>query len=141
MTRSLARPLRIVQAAAFPFPSAQGSQVYVRGMARALARRGHEVTVVCYGHGEGEVDSNYRVVRTPRVPGYNNLRAGPDWVKPGLDIALGVRLDGAPWSTAQLFLQLGAFLFKSSERRFLLEAACVVVVVVVVVVLRVVAGP
>ena len=96
MTRSLARPLRIVQAAAFPFPSAQGSQVYVRGMARALARRGHEVTVVCYGHGEGEVDSDYRVVRTPKLPGYNNLRAGPDWVKPGLDIALAAKIASLP---------------------------------------------
>jgi len=80
--------LRIVQVAAFPFPSPQGSQVFVRGMARALAARSHSVTVVCYGHGEGVVDPDYRVVRTPRVPGYNNLRAGPDWVKPFLDLAL-----------------------------------------------------
>jgi glycosyltransferase involved in cell wall biosynthesis len=86
------RPLRIVQAAAFPFPSAQGSQVYVRGMARALARRGHEVTVACYAHGDGVPDDVYRVVRTPPVPGYRNLRAGPDLVKPALDIALAAKL-------------------------------------------------
>lgn len=86
------RPLRIVQAAAFPFPTPQGSQVYVRGMARALARRGHTVTVACYAHGVGAPDPEYRVVRTPRVPGYANLRAGPDWVKPALDAALAVRL-------------------------------------------------
>ena len=96
MTVELRRPLRIVQAAAFPFPSAQGSQVYVRGMAKALARRGHDVTVVCYAHGEGEVDADYRVVRTPRVPGYNNLRAGPDWIKPGLDLALGAKIASIP---------------------------------------------
>ena len=90
------RPLRIVQAAAFPFPSAQGSQVFVRGMARALARRGHEVSVVCYGHGEGEVDDDYRIIRTPRVPGYGNLRAGPDMVKPVLDLALAYRIAEIP---------------------------------------------
>ena len=88
--------LRIVQAAAFPFPSPQGSQVFVRGMARALARRGHEVTVVCYAHGAGEVDEGYRVIRTPSIPGYANMRAGPDWVKPVLDLALAARIAGLP---------------------------------------------
>ena len=90
------RPLKITQAAAFPFPSPQGSQVYVRGMARALARRGHEVTVVCYAHGVGEPDPEYRVVRTPSVPGYDNLRAGPDLVKPILDLALAAQLARIP---------------------------------------------
>lgn len=84
--------LHIVQAAAFPYPSSQGSQVYVRGMARSLARRGHRVTVACYGHGEGEGDPGVEVVRTPRIPGYQNLRAGPDLVKPLLDLALAGRL-------------------------------------------------
>ena len=90
------RPLKITQAAAFPFPSPQGSQVYVRGMARALARRGHEVTEVCYAHGVGEPDPEYRVVRTPSVPGYDNLRAGPDLVKPILDLALAAQLARIP---------------------------------------------
>lgn len=90
----MSRPLRIVQAAAFPFPTPQGSQVYVRGMARALARRGHDVTVACYAHGIGEPDPDYRVVRTPPVPGYDNVRAGPDLVKPLLDAALAWRLAG-----------------------------------------------
>ena len=88
----LLRPLHIVQAAAFPFPSPQGSQVYVRGMSLALARLGHQVTVACYAHGVGDVDPEYAVVRTPPVPGYDNLRAGPDFVKPILDAALAVQL-------------------------------------------------
>jgi 1,2-diacylglycerol 3-alpha-glucosyltransferase len=94
MTRSgqTERPLRIVQAGAFPFPSPQGSQVFVRGMARALARRGHAVSVVCYGHGLGQPDPEYQVIRTPKVPGYRRLRAGPDPVKPVLDIALAARI-------------------------------------------------
>ena len=65
-------------------------------MARALARRGHDVSVVCYGHGEGEVDDGYRVIRTPRVPGYGSLRAGPDVVKPMLDLALAYRIAEIP---------------------------------------------
>ena len=76
---SLSR-LNIVQAAAFPFPSLQGSQVYVRGMSRALGRRGHRVVLACYGHGDTELDDDpeYEIVRTMRVPGYRRMRAGPD---------------------------------------------------------------
>ncbi len=65
-------------------------------MARALARRGHEVTVVCYGHGTGTPDPEYAVVRTPRVPGYGRLRAGPDLIKPMLDVALIACIAGTP---------------------------------------------
>lgn len=65
-------------------------------MARALARRGHEVTLVCYAHGSGREDPEYRVVRTPSIPGYRNMRAGPDWVKPILDLALAARIAGIP---------------------------------------------
>lgn len=90
------RPLRIIQAAAFAFPSPQGSQVFVRGMARALARRGHEVTVLCYGHGLGAPDPEYRVLRTPSLPGYQRVRAGPDAVKPLLDLALAALLAREP---------------------------------------------
>jgi glycosyltransferase involved in cell wall biosynthesis len=74
----------------------QGSQVFVRGMARALAQRGHAVTVACYGHGQGEPDPDYAVVRTPRVPGYGSLRAGPDLIKPALDLALAARIAQIP---------------------------------------------
>ena len=65
-------------------------------MARALGRRGHEVSVVCYAHGQGSVDPDYRVIRTPRVPGYSNLRAGPDLVKPMLDLALAYKIASIP---------------------------------------------
>ncbi|MFT5686428.1 MAG: glycosyltransferase involved in cell wall biosynthesis [Myxococcota bacterium] len=90
------RPLRIVQAAAFPYPTAQGSQVYVRGMSRALARRGHRITVACYGHGDGGRDPGVTVVRTPQLPGYHNLRAGPDLIKPVLDLALAATIARLP---------------------------------------------
>ena len=82
--------LRIAQVAAFPFPSPQGSQVYVQGIARGLAARGHDVRLLCYAHGRGVEDTGYQIIRTPSIPGYNNMRAGPDWVKPFLDAALAV---------------------------------------------------
>lgn len=81
-------PLHIVQAAAFPFPTRQGSQVYVGGMSRALAQRGHRVTLACYGFGEGEVDPGIDLRTVPVPENYRNLRAGPDWVKPFLDLRL-----------------------------------------------------
>ena len=61
-------------------------------MARAVVRRGHRVTVACYAHGVGEPDPEYAVVRTPAVPFYRNLRAGPDLIKPWLDLALAQRI-------------------------------------------------
>jgi glycosyltransferase involved in cell wall biosynthesis len=57
-------------------------------MARALARRGHDVTVACYGHGERPGHEPFRVVRVPSPPGYHALRSGPDLVKPWLDMGL-----------------------------------------------------
>ena len=85
MTRSR---LHIVQTAAFPFPTRQGSQIYVGGMASALARRGHRVTLVCYGYGEGEWDPHVELRTVPVPAQYRNLRAGPDWMKPVLDVGL-----------------------------------------------------
>jgi glycosyltransferase involved in cell wall biosynthesis len=81
-------PLRILQVAALGFPSDQGSQVYVEGMCRALVRRGHQVSLACYGHGLLEWSGDFPLHRTPRVPGYARLRAGPDLVKPWLDLCL-----------------------------------------------------
>jgi glycosyltransferase involved in cell wall biosynthesis len=84
----ISAPLHIVQAAAFPFPTRQGSQVYVGGMASALAKRGHRVTLACYGFGDGEVDPGIDLRTVPVPENYRNLRAGPDWVKPWLDVRL-----------------------------------------------------
>ena len=82
------RPLNIVQILAAPYPTRQGSQVYVQGMCRALAQQGHNVTLVCYGHGDAQEDEGYRIVRTPQPKRYQNRRAGPDAWKPVLDVAL-----------------------------------------------------
>lgn len=82
--------MRVAMALAAPFPTSQGSQVYVKGMARGLRAVGVDVHVVCYGDGEG--DPGVPVVRIPHPPGYHRRRSGPDVVKPFLDVALAARL-------------------------------------------------
>ncbi len=89
-----ARPLRIVQVAACPWPTTQGTQVHLRGLVRALVRRGHDVHVVTYHFGEDLPDEGATVHRIPAVPGYRKLRAGPSAVKPLLDALLLARLAG-----------------------------------------------
>jgi len=84
----LQRPLRIAQVGAFPFPSPQGSQVFVHGMAKALMKRGHAVEIHCYGYGFGEVAPGLTLRRCATPAGYRRLRAGPDLMKPALDLSL-----------------------------------------------------
>ncbi len=87
-----ARPLRIIEVAACPWPTTQGTQVHLRGLVRALVRRGHDVHVVTYHFGEDLPDEGATVHRIPRVPGYDKLRAGPSLAKPLLDALLLARL-------------------------------------------------
>lgn len=87
-----AGPLRVVHVAACPFPSPQGTQLAVAGLAAAQAAAGHAVTLLCYGHGEGPLPAGLRVLRAPAPPGYRRLRSGPDAVKPLLDLTLAAAL-------------------------------------------------
>ena len=84
--------MHVLQVGAFPYPSPQGSQVYVRGIAKGLAARGHRVSVLCYGYGTTLTDDSYEVLRIPNLSGYNNMRAGPDLIKPLLDLGLAYKL-------------------------------------------------
>ncbi len=84
--------MKILHIAAFPFPTAQGSQVYVRGILRGLAKRGHDVSLLCYGYGEQLPDEGYAVHRISNIGNYRKLRAGPDLMKPILDVMLAKRL-------------------------------------------------
>jgi glycosyltransferase involved in cell wall biosynthesis len=87
--------VRVLYVVAGPYPSPQGSQVYARGMARAVAATGAVVSVACYAHGVGPDDPEVRTVRAPRPPGYARTRSGPDPVKPALDLALAARIAAA----------------------------------------------
>jgi len=82
--------VKLVFVLAAPFPSHQGTQVYVRGLARALQARGHRVTVVAYDLGEG--DPGVEAIRVPVPRGYRRMRSGPDPHKPWIDLRMAAML-------------------------------------------------
>lgn len=82
------RRFRVALVAACPFPSAQGSQVFVGQMAEALATAGHQVHLLTYGQGFEVFGKGYRHHRTPRLPGDDAARSGPTALKPILDLML-----------------------------------------------------
>ena len=85
---------RVALLAAFPFPLAQGSQIFVAEQAAALAAAGADVTLFCYGGGEGgtaaqgHAPENVSIVRAPLWLSSTPLRAGPSARKPLADTAL-----------------------------------------------------
>ncbi|MFT4572174.1 MAG: 1,2-diacylglycerol 3-alpha-glucosyltransferase [Hyphomicrobiaceae bacterium] len=82
------KPRRIAMVAACPFPSPQGSQVFVAQMCEELAARGHDVHLLTYGQGHRVLDGGYEHHRIGRLPGDDALRSGPSAVKPLLDAML-----------------------------------------------------
>lgn len=88
--------MKILQIGTFPYPSPQGSQVYVKSLLLGLANLGHEVHLLCYGHGVGSIELEttlgIQIHRTPSLFGYSNMRAGPDLIKPWLDAWMVLKL-------------------------------------------------
>lgn len=80
--------LRIAMVGACPYPVPQGSQVFLRDNALALASRGHDVHLVVYGYGLGQDRHGLKIHRCRRLPGDTRTAAGPSVVKPFLDLAL-----------------------------------------------------
>lgn len=72
----------------FPWPSHQGSQVYLAGQARALAERGHRVTVAVYGGGSGGDLPGITLLRGRSLPGVHFHTGGLHWSRPLADLAL-----------------------------------------------------
>lgn len=89
---SAPRPLRLLEVAALPFPSRQGTQVLLDAVARGLAGRGHEVHLLVYAHGAFPVDAPYRIHRLPDRPRFRSLRSGPHWRRLALDLVLAAEL-------------------------------------------------
>ena len=56
--------MRLALLAAFRFPAPQGSQRYADEQARALAAAGADVTLFCYGRGDGRETGSLHVVRS-----------------------------------------------------------------------------
>ena len=84
--------MRILHVACMPFPSMQGTQVYVRGLLKAEAERGHDVALLCYGYGRFYLYEGYQVYRCFDIPWYRNFRAGPSAYKILLDMGIACRL-------------------------------------------------
>ncbi|MFZ2950803.1 MAG: glycosyltransferase family 4 protein [Desulfuromonadaceae bacterium] len=78
--------LRVLMIAPTPYFADRGCHVRIYEEARALTKLGHEVCIVTYHLGRDM--PGVRVVRTPAVPWYNKLEAGPSWHKPYLDALL-----------------------------------------------------
>ena len=81
---------RIGMVAACPFPTHQGTQVFIRHLAAALQSAGHSVHLVCYGGSEYEAELPFAVHRSLYVP--VGLRSGPHLLRPLSDVALSLRL-------------------------------------------------
>ncbi len=78
--------LRVLMIAPTPYFADRGCHVRIYEEARALTKLGHEVSIVTYHLGRDM--PGVRVVRTPRIPWYGKLEAGPSWHKPYLDMLL-----------------------------------------------------
>ena len=92
------RRLSIAMAAPCPFPTAQGTQVFIGGLARALHRRGHRVHLVTYHYGDRRLDGDLNGVplyRSRPLPVRGRLTSGPSPGKPLFDLLLAARLDQA----------------------------------------------
>jgi glycosyltransferase involved in cell wall biosynthesis len=79
---------RIAMVMGCPFPAAQGTQVLVEQMSRALVNRGHQVQIVAYHFGDPTRTLDLTVHRALGFPGYHRFRSGPDLRKLVLDWGL-----------------------------------------------------
>jgi glycosyltransferase involved in cell wall biosynthesis len=93
------RSLRLLEVAAMPFPSHQGTQALLREQCVALAGRGHEVHLLVYANGAYRYDDPpFTIHRLGDWPRDRSLRSGPSWRKVVLDARLVLevrRLDAA----------------------------------------------
>ena len=85
---------RILHVAALPFPSNQGTQVYIRQMCENQAREGHDVHLLTYYHGmDGYRPERYSIHRLSDFPKFRSLRSGPSWKKIALDFRMVPAID------------------------------------------------
>jgi glycosyltransferase involved in cell wall biosynthesis len=77
---------RILMIAPTPFFAHRGCHVRIYEQARALQALGHKVEVCTYHLGDER--PGLTTHRTPRLPWYDKLSAGPSWHKPYIDVLL-----------------------------------------------------
>lgn len=74
-------PRSIAVVAACPLPAPRGTPVRILRLSEALAARGHDVHVVTYHLGDGDVSDAVSLHRIPEVPTYHRTAPGPSWQK------------------------------------------------------------
>lgn len=78
--------MKILMIAPTPFFADRGCHVRIMEQARSLTGRGHEVLICTYPIGRDV--SGLQIRRSPRVPWYKKLSAGPSIHKPYIDLML-----------------------------------------------------
>ena len=91
------RTLRILMIAPTPFFAHRGGHVRIYEEARALQAMGHQVEICTYHLGDDR--AGLPTHRTPRIPWYTKLTAGPSWHKLYIDVLLLLKT----WSVARRF--------------------------------------
>jgi glycosyltransferase involved in cell wall biosynthesis len=80
--------MKILMLAPQPFLEPRGTPLSVYQRLQALSVLGHEVDLVTYHIGQDVVISNLQIHRIPRVPFVKEVKVGPSWIKPLLDLLL-----------------------------------------------------
>lgn len=83
------RRFKIAVLAACPFPSHQGTQVFVRHLAEAQSEAGHQVELLSYDYGDGTIPLPFIHHRAPSLNA--GLRSGPGFKRLVNDIILAVK--------------------------------------------------
>ena len=80
--------MKILMLAPQPFFEPRGTPISVYQRLEALSSLGHEIDLLTYHVGTDVHISNVRVYRIPRVPFIKDVKIGPSWAKPILDLLL-----------------------------------------------------
>lgn len=80
--------MRILMLAPEPFFEPRGTPISVYQRLEALSALGHEIDLLTYHVGADIHIANVRVHRIPSVPFVKEVKIGPSWAKPFLDILL-----------------------------------------------------
>jgi len=80
--------MKILMLAPQPFFEPRGTPISVYQRLEGLSSLGHEIDLVTYHVGRDVHIPNVRVHRIPRVPFIKEVKIGPSWIKPFLDVLL-----------------------------------------------------
>jgi glycosyltransferase involved in cell wall biosynthesis len=87
------KSLRIAMVAPCPFPTSQGTQVFIGQLVQALRKRGHQIHLLTYHYGDKSLNFPPPVRRSWRLPISHKLSSGPSPQKPIFDMLLAIQLN------------------------------------------------